>query len=55
MGIIRTHEDMGYINWVYPEHLRMWVTETGYHRKTWGCWLQKLGITGTHEDAGYSN
>jgi hypothetical protein len=34
MGIIRIHEDVGYRSWVYPEHLRMWVTETGYHRNT---------------------
>ncbi len=47
----------------------MLVTETGYHRNTLGCGLQKLGnpgtnedvvyrklgITGTHEDVGYRN
>ncbi len=69
MGIPGTHEDVGHKNWVsqehmrmlvteigYPQkHMRMFVTEPGYHRNTIGCLLQKLGITGTHEDVGYGN
>jgi hypothetical protein len=42
IGYHETHEDVGYRNWVYQEHMRMGR-------------LHKMGIIRTLEDVGYRN